>query len=102
MPNRLTGASSIYLEQHAGQPVDWHPWGHDAPTRAQQEDRPILLSIGYAACYGCHVIARHAFSDEQIAAPVFAVTPEAYRGAAGLRYRQSEGTWVRIRCRTPW
>lgn len=68
MSNHLAGASSSYLQQHAGQPVDWHLWGPDALARAQREDRPILLSIGYAACHWCHVMARESFADAQTAA----------------------------------
>ncbi|MBP6224934.1 MAG: thioredoxin domain-containing protein [Rhizobacter sp.] len=68
MTNHLHGATSVYLQQHAGQPVDWYPWGAEALTRAQREDRPILLSIGYAACHWCHVMARESFADAQTAA----------------------------------
>jgi uncharacterized protein YyaL (SSP411 family) len=49
-PNRLAGATSPYLLQHAHNPVDWYPWGEDALARARAEDKPILLSIGYSAC----------------------------------------------------
>ena len=67
MPNHLQGATSVYLQQHAAQPVDWYPWGAEALTRAQREDRPILLSIGYAACHWCHVMARESFADARTA-----------------------------------
>ncbi len=63
MANRLAGETSPYLLQHAGNPVDWHPWGPEALARARSEDRPILLSIGYAACHWCHVMAHESFED---------------------------------------
>ncbi|WP_018175464.1 thioredoxin domain-containing protein [Thioalkalivibrio sp. ALJ9] len=61
--NRLAGASSPYLLQHADNPVDWYPWGEDALQRARREDKPILLSIGYSACHWCHVMAHESFED---------------------------------------
>ena len=61
--NRLAGETSPYLLQHAGNPVDWFPWGEEALGRARAEDRPILLSIGYAACHWCHVMERESFED---------------------------------------
>ena len=66
--NHLSGESSPYLQQHAHNPVDWHPWGPEALQRARDEDRPILLSIGYAACHWCHVMERESFEDASIAA----------------------------------
>src|SRR5690349_7242816 len=66
--NRLAGETSPYLLQHAGNPVDWYPWGEDALTRARELDRPILLSIGYAACHWCHVMDSAPFEDEATAA----------------------------------
>ena len=68
MPNRLAGETSPYLLQHAHNPVDWWPWGSDALARARAEDKPILLSIGYAACHWCHVMERESFEDEGTAA----------------------------------
>ena len=68
MPNRLIGETSPYLQQHAHNPVDWYPWGPEALARARSEDRPILLSIGYAACHWCHVMERESFEDPEIAA----------------------------------
>jgi len=65
--NRLIEATSPYLLQHAHNPVDWYEWGPDALERARREDRPILLSIGYAACHWCHVMERESFEDEEIA-----------------------------------
>ncbi len=61
--NRLAGETSPYLLQHAGNPVDWYPWGEEALERARREDRPILLSIGYAACHWCHVMEHESFED---------------------------------------
>ncbi|HSL32612.1 MAG TPA: thioredoxin domain-containing protein [Candidatus Limnocylindrales bacterium] len=63
MPNRLAGETSPYLLQHANNPVDWYPWGPEALERAKREDKPIFLSIGYAACHWCHVMERESFED---------------------------------------
>jgi uncharacterized protein YyaL (SSP411 family) len=63
MANRLAGASSPYLLQHADNPVDWYEWGSEALAEAARTDRPILLSIGYAACHWCHVMAHESFED---------------------------------------
>ena len=62
--NQLIHESSPYLLQHAHNPVDWLPWGNDALARAKNEDKPILVSIGYAACHWCHVMERESFEDE--------------------------------------
>ncbi|MGH9364846.1 MAG: thioredoxin domain-containing protein, partial [Thermoanaerobaculia bacterium] len=67
MPNRLAGETSPYLLQHRDNPVDWYPWGDEALARARSENRPILLSIGYAACHWCHVMAHESFEDEETA-----------------------------------
>jgi uncharacterized protein len=67
-PNRLAGQTSPYLLQHAYNPVDWYPWGPEALTRARQEGKPILLSVGYAACHWCHVMERESFEDAETAA----------------------------------
>jgi uncharacterized protein len=67
MPNRLAGETSPYLLQHKDNPVDWHPWGEEALSRAREEDRPILLSIGYSACHWCHVMEHESFEDEETA-----------------------------------
>ena len=67
-PNRLIGETSPYLRQHAHNPVDWYPWGEEALATARAEDKPIFLSIGYAACHWCHVMERESFEDEQVAA----------------------------------
>ena len=66
--NRLADETSPYLLQHAGNPVDWYPWGEEALARARDEDRPILLSIGYAACHWCHVMEHESFEDASTAA----------------------------------
>ncbi len=66
--NRLAEESSPYLQQHKDNPVDWYPWGDEAFARARAEDRPVLLSIGYAACHWCHVMAHESFEDPDIAA----------------------------------
>jgi uncharacterized protein YyaL (SSP411 family) len=68
MPNRLAGATSPYLLQHADNPVDWYPWGDEAFERARAEDRPVLLSVGYSACHWCHVMAHESFEDDATAA----------------------------------
>ncbi len=68
MSNHLLHESSPYLLQHADNPVDWHPWGEEALTRARAENKPIFLSIGYAACHWCHVMAHESFEDPEIAA----------------------------------
>ncbi len=65
--NRLAGTSSPYLLQHAHNPVDWFPWGEEAFAKARNEDRPVFLSVGYAACHWCHVMERESFEDETTA-----------------------------------
>ncbi|UYQ93042.1 thioredoxin domain-containing protein [Chitinophaga horti] len=66
--NRLAREASPYLLQHAHNPVDWFPWGEEALRRAEEEDKPILVSIGYAACHWCHVMERESFENEETAA----------------------------------
>lgn len=66
--NRLINETSPYLLQHAHNPVDWYPWGDEAFERARNEDRPVLLSVGYAACHWCHVMEAESFEDEATAA----------------------------------
>ncbi len=68
MPNRLIDETSPYLLQHAHNPVDWHPWGAEAFALARQQDKPVLLSVGYSACHWCHVMAHESFEDPQTAA----------------------------------
>src|SRR4051794_28808275 len=65
--NRLASSTSPYLLQHAGNPVDWFPWGDEAFDRARQRDVPVFLSVGYAACHWCHVMERESFEDEATA-----------------------------------
>ena len=67
MPNRLAKENSPYLLQHAENPVDWYAWGPEALERARREQKAIFLSIGYAACHWCHVMAHESFEDPQIA-----------------------------------
>ena len=67
MANRLTEETSPYLLQHKDNPVDWSPWGEEALSRARDEDRPLLVSVGYSACHWCHVMERESFEDEEIA-----------------------------------
>jgi hypothetical protein len=66
--NRLAGETSPYLRQHAGNPVDWYPWGPEAFEAARSRDVPVLLSIGYSACHWCHVMAHESFEDDGTAA----------------------------------
>jgi uncharacterized protein YyaL (SSP411 family) len=68
MPNRLALESSPYLLQHKDNPVDWFPWGDEALARARDQDRPLLVSVGYSACHWCHVMERESFEDPEIAA----------------------------------
>src|ERR1700722_17799178 len=67
-PNRLIHETSPYLLQHAYNPVDWRPWGEEAFALAVEEDKPILLSVGYSACHWCHVMERESFENDEIAA----------------------------------
>src|SRR4051812_16771114 len=67
MANRLAGESSPYLRQHQENPVDWYPWGEDALKRAREENKPILLSVGYSACHWCHVMAHESFENAETA-----------------------------------
>jgi uncharacterized protein len=67
LSNHLAGSISPYLLQHADNPVDWYPWSEEALARAQREDKPIFLSIGYAACHWCHVMAHESFENPDIA-----------------------------------
>src|SRR4029078_8281735 len=68
MTTRLAQEPSPYLLQHRENPVDWYPWGEEALARARELDRPILLSVGYAACHWCHVMERESFEDAATAA----------------------------------
>ena len=68
MGNRLTREKSPYLLQHADNPVDWFPWGEEAFAKAQRENKPIFLSIGYSTCHWCHVMAHESFESAEVAA----------------------------------
>src|ERR1044071_4490355 len=68
MSNALAQEKSPYLLQHAGNPVDWWPWGEEAFARARAEQKPIFLSIGYSTCHWCHVMAHESFENPDIAA----------------------------------
>jgi len=68
MPNNLINENSPYLLQHSNNPVDWYPWGEEALAKARSENKPIFLSIGYAACHWCHVMAHESFENEETAA----------------------------------
>ena len=67
-PTASPHETSPYLLQHKDNPVDWYPWGDEALGRAREEDRPILLSVGYSACHWCHVMERESFEDPETAA----------------------------------
>ncbi|MEE2988819.1 MAG: thioredoxin domain-containing protein [Verrucomicrobiota bacterium] len=67
MPNRLSAENSLYLQQHASNPVEWYPWGEEAIKAAETSAKPLLVSIGYSACHWCHVMAHESFEDEYIA-----------------------------------
>jgi hypothetical protein len=67
MTNHLSNETSPYLLQHAGNPVDWYPWGEEAFEKARREDKPVFLSIGYASCHWCHVMAHESFEDHDVA-----------------------------------
>src|SRR5512139_2506885 len=67
MPNHLINENSPYLLQHANNPVDWYPWGEEALTKARNENKPIFVSIGYAACHWCHRMREESFEDAETA-----------------------------------
>ena len=67
MPNRLSSSTSPYLQQHADNPVDWWEWGPEAFEEAGRRGVPVLLSVGYAACHWCHVMAHESFEDDDVA-----------------------------------
>ncbi|HEY7717581.1 MAG TPA: thioredoxin domain-containing protein, partial [Pedococcus sp.] len=68
MANRLAGSTSPYLQQHRDNPVDWWEWGEEAFAEARRRQVPVLLSVGYAACHWCHVMAHESFEDDGVAA----------------------------------
>ena len=63
MPNQLSDQPSLYLQQHADQPVHWVPWSEEAFSFAREQDKPVLISIGYSACHWCHVMSEESFED---------------------------------------
>ena len=67
MGNRLKGQSSPYLRQHAENPVNWYPWCDEAFERAEKEEKPVFLSVGYSTCHWCHVMAHESFENQEIA-----------------------------------
>ncbi|MGJ8651794.1 MAG: thioredoxin domain-containing protein [Opitutaceae bacterium] len=67
MPNRLSNENSLYLKQHAENPVDWYPWGEEALAAAEAQNKPLLVSVGYSACHWCHVMAHESFENDYIA-----------------------------------
>ena len=91
--NRLAQETSPYLLQHADNPVDWYPWGDEARERARSEDKPILLSVGYAACHWCHVMEHESFEDESTAA-LMNETSSASRSTARSVRTSTRSTWT--------
>ncbi len=67
MPNHLISENSPYLLQHSNNPVEWYPWGEEALSKAKVENKPIFLSIGYAACHWCHRMREESFEDPETA-----------------------------------
>ena len=67
MANQLSKEKSPYLMQHGENPVDWYPWCKEAFEKAQREDKPVFLSIGYSTCHWCHVMAHESFEDQEVA-----------------------------------
>src|SRR6476619_6728828 len=67
MANRLAHETSLYLRQHANNPVDWFPWGPEALAKAKADDKPLFLSVGYSACHWCHVMEHECFEDPAVA-----------------------------------
>ena len=63
--NRLAKASSPYLQQHANNPVDWHEWGDEALAKAKEQNKPLIISIGYSACHWCHVMEYESFMEDR-------------------------------------
>ncbi|MAQ73290.1 MAG: thioredoxin domain-containing protein, partial [Gammaproteobacteria bacterium] len=65
--NKLENEKSLYLQQHANNPVNWYPWSQEAFNLARKNDKPVILSIGYSACHWCHVMAHESFEDIETA-----------------------------------
>ena len=94
MANRLADATSPYLLQHADNPVDWWPWGDEAFAEAQRgADVPVLLSVGYAACHWCHVMAHESFEDDATAADHERATSSRSRSTARSGPTSTRSTW---------
>jgi uncharacterized protein YyaL (SSP411 family) len=93
MANRLKDATSPYLLQHADNPVDWWPWGDEALAESRRRDVPILLSVGYAACHWCHVMAHESFEDE--------ATRAMNAGYVNVRWTVRNGRMVAVYTRRP-
>src|SRR6266540_4221718 len=91
--NRLAQETSPYLLQHRHNPVDWWPWGPDALTEAKRSNKPILLSVGYAACHWCHVMAHESFEDEATAAYLNQLRERLLHNLSGS-HREAEGQSV--------
>src|SRR6266550_69409 len=83
MGNRLAQETSPYLLEHADNPVDWYPWGPEALAKARNENKPILLSIGYSACHWCHVMAHESFEDREERPDLDQVYMRAVQGLTG-------------------
>ena len=93
--NRLAHETSPYLLQHKHNPVDWWPWGPDALNEAQRANKPILLSVGYAACHWCHVMAHESFEDEATAAVMNRLYSSTSRWTGRNGRISTRSTWRR-------
>ena len=94
--NRLASALSPYLRQHAHNPVDWREWAAEAFAEARERDVPVLLSIGYAACHWCHVMAHESFEDEATAAADERAASSASRWTARSGRTSTPSTWQAV------
>ena len=94
MANRLADETSPYLRQHADNPVDWYPWGDEALDGAREDDRPVLVSIGYSACHWCHVMEHECFENAEIAA-LMNERFVASRSTAKSAPTSTRSTWTR-------
>ena len=91
--NHLADETSPYLRQHADNPVEWYPWGDEALQRARDEDKPIFLSIGYASCHWCHVMAHESFEDQATAADLSDVGSSRSRSTGRSAPTSIRSTW---------